>query len=134
MIKVYLISSLMFLLVGTAAMAGQPIQTDVIKTSGGDLELTDYVMQDASYIAFRDFTLGYQVPVRIAKSLKLSSIRAYCTATNLFYIMGSDYKGVNPEARFTTGPYSKAFPLVSGYQRGTYPLTKAFTLGIDVNF
>jgi TonB-dependent starch-binding outer membrane protein SusC len=103
-------------------------------TSGGDLELTDYVMQNASYIAFRDFTLGYQVPARIAKSLKLGSIRAYCTATNLFYIMGSDYKGVNPEARFTTGPYSKAFPLVAGYQRGTYPLTKAFTLGIDVNF
>ncbi len=40
MIKVYLISSLMFLLVGSAAMAGQPFQTDVIKTSGGDLDIT----------------------------------------------------------------------------------------------
>ncbi|MEI6275088.1 MAG: TonB-dependent receptor [Prolixibacteraceae bacterium] len=103
-------------------------------TSGGDLCLTDYVMQDASYFAFRDVTLGYQVPDQIIKKFKLSSVRAYCTAANLLYFMAADFKGVNPEARFTTGPYSKAFPLVSGYQRGTFPLTRSFVLGVDINF
>ncbi len=103
-------------------------------TSGGDLCLTDYVMQDASYLSLRDLTFGYKLPDVISKKIKLSSIRAYFSATNLFYLMGSDYKGVNPEARFTSGPYSDAFPLVGGYQRGTYPLTKSFILGVDINF
>jgi hypothetical protein len=103
-------------------------------TSGGDLMLTDYVLQDASYTAFRDITLGYEVPGRFTKKIKLSSVRAYCSAINLIYLMGSDYKGVNPEARFTNGPYSEAFPLVAGYQRGTYPLTRSFVLGVDITF
>lgn len=40
MTKLYLISCLIFLLFGTAAIAGQSFQTDVIKTSGGDLKIT----------------------------------------------------------------------------------------------
>jgi TonB-linked SusC/RagA family outer membrane protein len=103
-------------------------------TSGGDLCLTDYVMQDASYAALRDLTLGYKVPDRISKSIKLSSLRFYFSASNLVYLMGSDYKGVNPETRMTSGPYSSAFPLVSGYQRGTFPLTRSFIFGVDINF
>jgi hypothetical protein len=103
-------------------------------TSGGDLCLTDYVMQDASYAALRDMTLGYKVPDRISKLLKMSSVRIYCSASNLVYLMGSDYKGINPETRFTNGPYSSAFPLVSGYQRGTFPLSRSFIMGIDINF
>jgi TonB-linked SusC/RagA family outer membrane protein len=103
-------------------------------TSGGDLCLTDYVMQDASYAALRDLTLGYKVPDRISKSIQLSSLRFYFSASNLVYLMGSDYKGINPETRMTTGPYSSAFPLVSGYQRGTFPLTRSFIFGVDINF
>jgi TonB-linked SusC/RagA family outer membrane protein len=103
-------------------------------TSGGDLCLTDYVMQDASYAALRDMTLGYKVPDRISKLLRMSSVRIYCSASNLVYLMGSDYKGINPETRFTNGPYSSAFPLVSGYQRGTFPLSRSFIMGIDINF
>jgi len=103
-------------------------------TSGGDLLLTDYVMQDASYCALRDLTLGYKVPDKISKKAKLSSLRVYFSASNIIYLMGSDYRGVNPEARFITGPYSSAFPLVSGYQRGTYPLSRSYIFGIDINF
>lgn len=103
-------------------------------TSGGDLCLTDYVIQDASYAALRDLTFGYKVSDRISKSIKLSSLRIYFSASNLIYLMGKDYKGTNPEARFTTGPYSSAFPLVSGYQRGTYPLSRSFIFGVDINF
>ncbi len=103
-------------------------------TSGGDLCLTDYVMQDASYVALRDLTFGYKVPDRISKSINLSSIRVYSSASNLFYVMGSDYKGINPETRRTSGQYSSAFPLVSGYQRGTFPLTRSLIFGVDINF
>ena len=103
-------------------------------TAPGDLLLTDYAIKDASYCAMRDFTLGYKIPLKIVKSIGLSQVRFYCSATNLFYIMGSNYNGINPEARNNTGPYSSAFPLVDGYQRGSFPLNRTFTVGADINF
>ena len=103
-------------------------------TSGGDLELTDYVMKDASYCAMRDFTFGYKLGNKLVKSIGLSQFRLYFSASNLFYIMGKNYTGINPEARMNTGPYSSAFPLVDGYQRGSFPLNRTYTLGVDINF
>ena len=103
-------------------------------TSGSDLLLTDYAIQDGSYAALRDFTLGYTVPNKIVKILGLSQFRGYFSAQNLVYLMAPGYKGVNPEARRTSGQYSSAFPLVDGYQRGVFPLNRTFTLGVEINF
>jgi TonB-dependent starch-binding outer membrane protein SusC len=103
-------------------------------TSGSDLLLTDYAIQDGSYAALRDFTLGYTVPNKIVKILGLSHFRGYFSAQNLVYLMAPGYKGVNPEARRTSGQYSSAFPLVDGYQRGVFPLNRTFTLGVEINF
>ena len=103
-------------------------------TSGSDLLLTDYAIQDGSYAALRDFTFGYKIPQKIVKSLKINQFRAYFSAQNLIYLMSPGYKGVNPEARRTSGPYSNAYPLVDGYQRGVFPLNRTFTLCVDINF
>jgi len=46
--------------------------------------------------------------------------------------MGSNYRGVNPEARRTSGNYNN--PLIDGYQRGVYPINRTFTAGIDLSF
>jgi TonB-linked SusC/RagA family outer membrane protein len=103
-------------------------------TSGSDLLLTDYAIEDGSYAALRDFTFGYSVPKNIISKFQLSQFRVYFSAQNLFYIMAPGYKGINPEARYTSGPYSSAFPLVDGYQRGDFPLNRTYTLGVDINF
>ncbi|HOK36853.1 MAG TPA: SusC/RagA family TonB-linked outer membrane protein, partial [Paludibacteraceae bacterium] len=101
-------------------------------TPGNDLMLTDYCIEDGSYGALRDFTFGYTLPKNLLKSLKLSNLRIYFSAQNLIYIMASDYRGINPEARRTAGNYSS--PLVDGYQRGAFPLNRTFTGGLDINF
>jgi len=103
-------------------------------TSGSDLLLTDYAIQDGSYAALRDFTFGYTVPQKAIKKLGLTQFRVYFSAQNLIYLMAPGYKGVNPEGRKNTGPYSSAFPLVDGYQRGVFPLNRTYTLGVDINF
>ena len=103
-------------------------------TSGGDLILTDHALQDASYLAMRDCTFGYTLPDKIIRSFGLSKFRLYFSGNNLLYFMGSNYKGINPEARLKTGPYSSAFPLVDGYQRGSFPLNRTYTIGVDINF
>lgn len=101
-------------------------------TSGGDLMLSDYAIEDGSYAALRDFTLGYTLPETLVKRIKLSSIRAYVSAQNLIYLMAADYRGINPEARKTSSQYNS--PLIDGYQRGAFPLNRTFTIGIDLVF
>lgn len=101
-------------------------------TPGNQLLLTDYVIEDGSYTSLRDFSIGYTLNKSTAKSLGISSVRAYFSAQNLVYIMAANYRGVNPEARNTSSQYNN--PLIDGYQRGVFPLNRTFTLGIDVSF
>lgn len=101
-------------------------------TIGFNWMLTDYVVEDASYYALREVVVGYKFPNRVAKFLHMSSVRLYFSAQNLYFHTAGGYRGINPEARFTSGPYN--VPLVDGYQRGSFPMPKTVLFGIDVNF
>ena len=94
--------------------------------------LTDYAIQDASYIAIRDVTLGYKIPQKLLKSTGLSGVRIYTSVQNLAMWWSSEYKGINPEARLRNGVYEN--PLVDGFQRGGFPIQRTFSFGIDINF
>jgi TonB-linked SusC/RagA family outer membrane protein len=94
--------------------------------------LTDYVVEDASYFALREINLGYNLPANLAKKIGLSSLRLYTSGQNLYFHSANGYRGINPEGRSTTGPYSSA--LISGYQRGAFPIPKTYVFGIDINF
>jgi TonB-linked SusC/RagA family outer membrane protein len=97
-----------------------------------NIMLTDYCIEDGSYIAFRDVTLGYTLPKKIADKIYLKGLRAYVAAQNLFYIYASGYSGLNPEALTTSSTY--ASPLMSGYQRGAFPIQRTISLGLQINF
>lgn len=99
-------------------------------TSGGDLMLTDYAIEDGSYASLRDFTFGYRLPESVIKKLKVGDLRAYFSAQNLLYLMADNYRGINPEARRTSSNYNS--PLIDGYQRGAFPLNRTFTVGVDI--
>lgn len=101
-------------------------------TVGFNWMLTDYVVEDASYYALREVIIGYTLPQKIAKSLHMSSVRFYFSGQNLYFHAAGGYRGINTEARFTSGPY--ATPLVDGYQRGSFPMPKTILFGIDINF
>ena len=97
-----------------------------------EIKKTDYPLQDASYACLRNFTLGYTLPSTAARKLKLSGVRFYVSGSNLLYIWGSSYKGINPESRLTSSQYSSS--MISGYQRGGFPLTSTISAGFDINF
>ena len=101
-------------------------------TVGFNWMLTDYVVEDASYYALRDLLVGYTLPDKLTKRARLSSLRIYFSAQNLFFHSASGYRGISPEARFTSGPYTT--PLIDGYQRGSFPIAKTYMVGIDLNF
>lgn len=100
--------------------------------NGHNLLLTDYPLQNASYACLRNLTIGYTMPKDIVKKMHLNDLRFYLSGNNLLYIWSGDYRGINPESRFTTGPYTNT--LIDGYQRGGFPLTSTISVGFDVNF
>ncbi|HEV7783555.1 MAG TPA: TonB-dependent receptor [Chitinophagaceae bacterium] len=105
----------------------------VYSTVGFNPMLTDYVIEDASYYALREVIVGYTLPDKLVKKTKLGSLRVYFSAQNLYFHNASGYRGINTEGRFTSAPFYST-PLVDGYQRGSFPIAKTFTFGIDLNF
>ena len=101
-------------------------------TVGFNWMLTDYVVEDASYYALREVIVGYTLPKKLAQAIKMGGARFYFSAQNLYFHPADSYRGINPEARYTSGPY--ATPLLDGYQRGSFPMPKTFLFGIDLNF
>ena len=99
----------------------------------GNRRQTDSGIQDASYIALRNLTLGYSFDDDFNTKLGLSSSRVYLAATNLLYIMGDDYTSYNPEG-IETGNGGYLGPTTYGVQVGASPLVRSFTLGLNVNF
>jgi len=94
---------------------------------------TDAMIQDASYLALRNFTIGYSLDSDLLDKTGLGSVRVYAAASNLLYLMGDDYTSFNPEGvEITNGGY--AGPTTYGLQVGASPVVKSFTLGLNVNF
>lgn len=100
--------------------------------NGRNLVFTDYLIDDGSYWCLRNVNLGYTLPKSVCKKLKIKSVRIYSSVNNLIYVMASDFRGINPEARSTGSAYSD--PLVDGYQRGAFPLERTVTFGLNLDF
>jgi len=94
---------------------------------------TDATIQDASYIALRNLTIGYTFNRDMTSKFGVSSLRLYTAATNLLYLWADDYTSFNPEGVETTnGGYLG--PTTYGVQVGASPVVRSFTLGLNVNF
>lgn len=87
-------------------------------------------VEDASFVALRNLNIGYTFPAKILRSWKLSTLRIYASAANLWYHFASNYTSFNPEGvnEFTDDP------LRFGYQRGAAPVTRTITFGLNVDF
>jgi hypothetical protein len=99
--------------------------------NGFEIMHTDYPLQDGSYVCLRNATIAFTLNKKDLTN-HLKGLRLYVSGNNLLYLWSKDYKGINPESRFTSGNYSS--PMISGYQRGGFPLTSTVTFGLDIKF
>ncbi|MEO0473733.1 MAG: SusC/RagA family TonB-linked outer membrane protein, partial [Bacteroidota bacterium] len=94
---------------------------------------TDAMIQDASYVALRNLTIGYTLSPEVASKIGLGSARFYLASTNLLYLMASDYTSFNPEGiEITNSGYLGT--ITNGVQVGASPVVRSFTFGVNVNF
>lgn len=87
-------------------------------------------IQDASYVALRNFNFGYSLTANTLSRIGIQRARVYIAAQNLIYIMAEDYEGYNPEGI----DQGLGNPLTYGYQRGPAPIYRSFSIGINADF
>ncbi len=96
-------------------------------TQSNSTRLSDFYLQDGSFLRMTNIALGYNLPKSLAEKLTLSGVRVYATVDNPFTI--SKYKGYNPEP-----DYNQRGNLTPGVDYGLYPLVRSYNLGVKVTF
>ena len=92
------------------------------------MQLTDYAVEDASFLRINNITVGYTLPKLWAKKVFAQRIRIYVTGYNLYCI--TNYSGADPEVDTS----SKKNPMNPGVDYAAYPKSRSFVGGINVTF
>lgn len=87
---------------------------------GRNYIVTDKDLINASYLAIKNITLGYSLPSKLTKSLKLENVRLTATGDNL--VLFNHLKGMHPQYNFT-----------GGTDFGYVPV-RTISFGLDVTF
>jgi TonB-dependent starch-binding outer membrane protein SusC len=86
---------------------------------------SSFYVEDGSYLRFQNLSIGYNFPTQLANKLKLSRVRVHGSVNNLFTITG--YGGLDPQV---AGAADTNF----GVDLGNFPMTRQFTIGLNVGF
>lgn len=83
-------------------------------------EMDTHLLEDASFLRLKNVTLSYQLPQKWMKATKvIDKVRIYLQGQNLLTF--TKFSGMDPESS------------VNVYQ-ATYPMSRQFTMGVEVGF
>lgn len=85
--------------------------------SNNESRFSTYFIENGSYLKLRNVQLGYNIPKTLLDKVKLSGLRTYVSAQNLFTIKSTGFTGVDPE--------NPAWG---------YPIPITFTFGLNLTF
>lgn len=85
---------------------------------GTETNRTDnsFYLYDFSYLRFKNIQIGYRIPSKLLSALKISRVRLYVSAENLFTL--TKYPGLDPEKTSSA--------------RDLYPINRSYSMGINV--
>jgi TonB-linked SusC/RagA family outer membrane protein len=86
-----------------------------------------WAVEDGSFLRLNNLTLGYSLPQKIVKSLRMENLRIYATGYNLY--CWTNYSGPDPEVSTR-----RSTPLTPGVDFSAYPKARSFVGGINVTF
>ncbi len=89
--------------------------------------MSDWAVEDGSFLRLNTLTLGYTLPESLISKAKISRLRVYATANNVFVL--TNYSGSDPEASTR-----RASPLTPGVDYSPYPRNRQVVFGLNVNF
>lgn len=92
--------------------------------------VTDWAIEDASYLRLNNVTIGYTLPIKDWKKAPINNLRLYVTGSNLWLL--TKYSGYDPDVNSTRSDGFAA--LTPGLDYSSYPKTVGFTFGLNVTF
>lgn len=91
--------------------------------ANSNILFSDYFVEDGSFIRLQNIQLGYTFGEEVFENSKISKLRLYVTASNLFTL--TEYRGYDPTA-------SSGDPIGGGIDQGFYPNPKTFLFGLNL--
>lgn len=101
------------------------IPRNVSTDPNSNIRPSDYFLEDGSYLRLRNLQIGYTLPNTLTSKASIAKARVYFSAYNLLTF--TDYTGFDPGIS-NSGLFTR------GVDRGFYPLTKSFVVGINLGF
>jgi hypothetical protein len=103
------------------------------KSDSFSSELSDFYVEDGSYMRLRNLQLGFTLPSSFARWVPSGS-RIYLQGENLFTI--TDYEGLDPSlpAANIIGAAGDVRDQYRGVDRGAYPSNRVFSIGFVTTF
>jgi hypothetical protein len=77
-------------------------------------------LMDASYLSFRNISIGYQLPVSLAKKAKMNDVRIFASVDNLYTF--TKLKGLDPQQA------------LSGVTDNVYTPLRTISMGLSLKF
>ena len=102
--------------------------TDIPRAVKGtdNIKASSRWVEDGSYLRLKTLTLAYNLPTQALQQYGIRKVQPYFTAQNLWTL--TNYKGFDPEVNEgLSGP-------TMGIDWGTYPQTKSFIFGLNIEF
>ncbi|MBS9767901.1 MAG: TonB-dependent receptor [Flavobacteriaceae bacterium] len=88
--------------------------------NGHNRSLSSFWLYDASYFRIKNMSLGYTIPKYVTEKYGIDKLRVYTSGTNIFTTRSDKrLKDFDPEMKS---------------DRGSYPMMKVFSLGVNVTF
>lgn len=84
-------------------------------------------LEDGSYLRLKNVTLGYTLPKKVLKKMRMQDFRIFLSGDNLFTV--SRFSGTDPEVRLESTDYELA-----GMFSMNYPVGRVITLGVNFKF
>ncbi|TCO09706.1 TonB-linked SusC/RagA family outer membrane protein [Natronoflexus pectinivorans] len=104
-----------------------PGQITDMPRAGFEILPSSYFIEDGSYLRVKDVSLSYSINPNVLSRWGIARLEPYVTASNL--LTWTNYSGMDPEVNQWGGSGA-----VQGIDWGTYPQTKSFIFGVNVEF
>ncbi len=104
-----------------------PGQVTEVPRAGYDMKNSSYFVEDGSYIRLKNISLSYNIKAPALSKIGINKLAPFISATNLITL--TKYTGLDPEVN-QWGNSGR----VQGLDWGTYPQTRSFVFGLNMEF
>lgn len=104
----------------------------VIEDVNQNNRVSDYFVEDGSFLRLRNIQLAYNFPKKIIEKISLTNAKFYVSGQNIITI--TDYSGLDPEIGTVSDIDGNSGVQTRGIDFGAYPTTPTFTVGLNLNF